>query len=160
MSVNVLKIPHSLTEIVKKLKEWNQKEAAWVFSFLLPLRTYKYKCGKAEDDALKCLDHLEKFSKGTAETPFKHSQAKTLCTEAYKWFRREKDYWVSPSIHMPFTLSHSFDSCDCCPLIKISHMFANLQERQANAVQQLQKRCLGRRSKFRSRSSKLCSLLL
>ena len=68
MSVQVLKIPHSLTEIVKKLKEWNQKEAAWVFSFLLPLRTYKYKCGKAEDDALKCLDHLEIFSKGTAET--------------------------------------------------------------------------------------------
>jgi hypothetical protein len=110
MSVTVLKIP-SLTEIVKKLKEWNQKEAAWVFSFLLPLRTYKYKCGKAEDDALKCLDHLEIFSKGTAEKPFKHSQAKTLCTEAYKWFRREKDYWVSP-FNMPFTLCPSY-SCDC-----------------------------------------------
>ena len=60
MSVKVLKIPPSLTEFVKKLKEWDQKEAAWVFSFLLPSRTYKYKCGKAEDDALKCLDHLEK----------------------------------------------------------------------------------------------------
>ena len=67
MSVQVLKIPHSLTEIVKKLKEWNQKEAAWVFSFLLPLRTYKYKCGKAEDDALKCPDHSKFFFKGTAE---------------------------------------------------------------------------------------------
>ena len=98
-----VKIPHSLTEIVKKLKEWNQKEAAWVFSFPLPLRTYKYKCGKAEDDVLKCLDHLKKFSKGTAETPFKHSQAKTLCTEGYNWFRREKDYWVSPCL-LPFAL--------------------------------------------------------
>ena len=84
MAVKVLKIPPSLTEIVKKLKEWNQKEAAWVFSFLLPLRTYKYKCGKAEDDVLICLDHLEKFSKGIAETPFRHSQAITLCSEAYK----------------------------------------------------------------------------
>ena len=121
MSVKVLKIPPSLTEIVKKLKEWNQKEAAWVFSFLLPLRTYKYKCGKAEDDALKCLDHLENFSKGTAETPFKHSQAITLCTEAYKWFRREKDYWVSPSMHMTFTLCPSY-SCDCTKSLTCSHI--------------------------------------
>jgi hypothetical protein len=34
MSVKVLKITPSSTEIVKKLKEWKQKEAAWVFSFL------------------------------------------------------------------------------------------------------------------------------
>ena len=120
-SVKVMKIPPSLTEIVKKLKEWNQKEAAWVLSLLLPLRTYKYKCGKAEGDALKCLDHLEKFSKGTAETPFKHSQAKTLCTEAYKWFRREKDYWVSPSMHMTFTLCPSY-SCDCTKSLTCSHI--------------------------------------
>ena len=112
MAVKVLKIPPSLTEIVKKLKEWNQKEAAWVFSFLLPLRTYKYKCGKAEDNVLICLDHLEKFSKGIAETPFKHSQAITLCSEAYKWFRREKDYWVSPSVQLFLTLCPSFDSCN------------------------------------------------
>ena len=32
MSVKVLKITPSLTEIVKKLKEWNQKEASWVVS--------------------------------------------------------------------------------------------------------------------------------
>jgi len=134
MSVKVLKIPHSLTEIVKKLKEWKQKEAAWVFSFLLPLRTYKYKCGKAEDDALKCLDHLEKFSKGTADASFKHSQAITLCTEAYKWLGREKNYWVCPSMHMPFTLCPSFDTCNCCPLSKISYIFTHLQERQAYAA--------------------------
>ncbi len=84
--------------------------------------------------ALKCLDHLEKFSKATAETPFNHSQAKTLCIEAYKWVMHQKGYLVSPSFHMPFTLCTSFDSCDCCPLMKISHMFANLQERQANAA--------------------------
>jgi hypothetical protein len=125
MSVKVLKITPSSTEIVKKLKEWNQKEASWVVSFHLPGRTYKHKYGKAEDDALKCLDHLEKFSKGTAETPFNHSQAITRCTEAYSGSGAKR---MIGSIH-PCTCLLPFDSCDCRPLTNISYMFTHTRRK-------------------------------